>query len=158
MDGDEAFYYLNKDGQPLGGVITYVNDFNMAGDPEFVEKVLSVVERELTVSKIEEDTFRFTGLDIKVVTDGIKISMEGYSQNLKDIQEIRKVDDRNEELSKVEMKLYRKMTSKIAWLANSTRPDLCYLALQMSKKNQGATIADLREVNRILKRVRERES
>ena len=28
----------------------------------------------------------------------------------------------------------------------------------MSKKNQGVTIADLRDVNRILKRVRERKS
>ena len=50
------------------------------------------------------------------------------------------------------------MTGKIAWLANSTRPDLCYQALQMSKKNQGATISDLRDINRILKRVREKES
>ena len=56
------------------------------------------------------------------------------------------------------MKLYRKMTGKIAWLANSTRPDLCYLAMMMSKKNQGATIVDLRAVNLILKKVRERES
>ena len=56
------------------------------------------------------------------------------------------------------MKLYRKMTGKIAWLANSTRPDLCYLAMQMSKRNQGVTIADLRDVNRILQRVRDRES
>ena len=84
--------------------------------------------------------------------------MEDYSQSLKDITDIRKVDDRNEELSKLEMKLYRKMTGKIAWLANSTRPDLCYLAMQMSKKNQGVTIADLRDVNRILRKVRERES
>ena len=28
----------------------------------------------------------------------------------------------------------------------------------MSKKNQGATISDLRDVNRVLKRVREKES
>ena len=110
------------------------------------------------LSKVEKDVFRFTGLDVKVVTDGIKILMEDYSQSLKDITDIRKVDDRNEELSKLEMKLYRKMTGKIAWLANSTRPDLCYLAMQMSKKNQGVTIADLRDVNRILKKVRERES
>ena len=27
-------------------------------------------------------------------------------------------------------------------MANSTRPELCYLALQMSKRNQGATIPD----------------
>ena len=50
------------------------------------------------------------------------------------------------------------MTGKIAWLANSTRPDLCFQALQMSKKNQEATISDLRDVNRILKKVREKES
>ena len=56
------------------------------------------------------------------------------------------------------MKLYRKMTGKIAWLANSTRPDLCYQALEMLKKNQGATISDLRDVNQVLKRVREKES
>ena len=56
------------------------------------------------------------------------------------------------------MKLYRKMTGKITWPANSTRPDLCYQALQMSKKNQGATISDLRDINRILKHVHNKES
>ena len=77
---------------------------------------------------------------------------------MKEITEIRKTDDRTEPLTKLEMKLYRKMTGKIAWMANSTRPNLCYQTLQMSKKNQGATISDLRDVNRVLKRVREKES
>ena len=108
-------------------MITHVDDFNLPGTPDFVKKVISVVEEELTVSKIEEDIFRFTGLDVKAVTDGIEISMKDYSQSLRDITEIRKVDDRTEPLSKLEMKLFRKMTGKIAWLANSTRPDLCYL-------------------------------
>ena len=56
------------------------------------------------------------------------------------------------------MKLYCKMTGKIAWLANSTRPDLCYQALQMSKKNQEATILDLRDINRVIKHVHIKES
>ena len=84
--------------------------------------------------------------------------MEDYSKGLKEITDIRKTDDRNEPLTKLEMKLYRKMTGKIAWFANSTRPNLCYQALQISKKNQGATISDLRDVNRVLKQVREKES
>ena len=120
--------------------------------------MISLVEQDLTISKIEEDVFRFIGLNIKVIEDYIEISMEDYFWNLKDVTEIRKVEDRKEELSKLEMKLYRKMTGKIAWLANSTRPDLCYLAMQMSKKNQGATIADLRDVNWILKRDTEKGS
>ena len=53
------------------------------------------------------------------------------------------------------MKEYRKITGKIAWEANSTRPDLCFTALQMSKKNKKTTISDLRDVRRVLKMVRE---
>ena len=56
------------------------------------------------------------------------------------------------------MKLYRNITGKIAWLANSTRPDLCYQAVTLSKKNQGATISDLRDINRVLKHVHSRDS
>ena len=50
------------------------------------------------------------------------------------------------------------MTGKIAWLANSTRPDLSLNALQILKNSKEATISDLRDVNRILTKVRERES
>ena len=50
------------------------------------------------------------------------------------------------------------MTGKISWLANSTRPDLSFTALQMSKKNNAATIADLRDINRVLKKVRKKDS
>ena len=158
IDGDEAFYFMNENGSLSGEILTHVDNFNVAGTPEFIEKVISHVERELTVSKIEEDTFRFTGLDVKVVDDGIEVSMEDYTQSLQDIKQIRKVENREELLTKLEMKEYRKMTGKIAWLANSTRPDLCFTALQMSKKNKEATISDLRDMNRVLKSVREHSS
>ena len=83
--------------------------------------------------------------------------MNVYMQSLKDIKEIQKAD-RDEELWKLEMKEYRKMTGNIAWLANSTRPDLSYTALQMSKMNNAATISDLRDINQILKKVKEMDS
>ena len=57
---------------------------------------------------------------------------------------------------KLEMKEFRKMTGKISWLANSTHPDLSYTALTMSKRNNSARISDLRDISRILKKVRER--
>ena len=138
--------------------MTHVDNFEVAGTPEFLKEIISVVEDELTVSKVEEDTFRYTGLDVKIVSEGIKISMEDYSKSLKEITEIKIMDDRTKPLTKLEMKLYQKMTGKIAWLANSTRPDLCYQALQMSKKNQGATISDLRDINRVLKESEKRRA
>ena len=117
------------------------------------QELQTYIGRELTMSKIEEDCFRFTGLDIKKVDKGIKVSIEDYTNSLEDIKEIRKVDDQNELLTKLEMKEYRKMTGQIAWLANSTRPDLSFNALQMLKNSKEATISDLRDVNRILTNV-----
>ena len=83
----EAFYYLNTNGK-LHDSITHVDNFNLVGTPDFVKHDISVVQEELTVSKIEEDVFRFMGLDTKSVETGIEISMEDYSKSLKDITEI----------------------------------------------------------------------
>ena len=92
---------------------------------------------------------------MKVVDDTIKVSMEDYTNSLQDIKNIRRVKDRNEPLTKFEMKEYRKITGKIAWLANSTRPDLFFTALQVLKNNKEATISNLSDASRILKKVRE---
>ena len=158
IHGDEAFYYSNVEGSLQGAILTHVDDFYIAGTPDFVKRTIDHIGRELTVSKIEEDCFRFTGLDIKKVDDGIEVSMEDYAESLEDIKEIRKVEDQNDPLTKLELKEYRKMTGKIAWLANSTRPDLYFIALKMSKNSKEATISDLRDLNQILAKVREGES
>ena len=63
---------------------------------------------------MEKDVFRFTGLDVKFLDKGIEISMEDHSQSLKDIIDVKKMDDRDQELSKIEMQLYRKYKGKIA--------------------------------------------
>ena len=47
------------------------------------------------------------------------------------------------------------MTGKLCWLANSTRPDLSYTALAMSKKNNSAQIKDLRDITRVVRKAKE---
>ena len=114
----------------IGAVITHVDDFTLAGTEDFIKEVLETVARELTVSKIERDSFRYTGIDVSAVDDGIEIEMEDYVASLEEVKEIRKAD-RDEYLTKAELKIFRKMTSKLSWLANSSRPDLSYTALAM---------------------------
>ena len=139
MEGDKAFYYLHQDGELMGSVITHVADFTIAGIEDFIKEVLETFSRELTVSKIERDNFRYTGMDILTVEDGIVIQMEDYVNSLEDIKEIRKAD-RNDNLTKAKIKEYRKVTGKQSWLANSTRPDLSYAALSMSRETNLPTI------------------
>ena len=52
-------------------VSTCVDDFDLAGTKSFVERVTKKVSTELDVSKVEDDRFRYTGIDIKKVENGI---------------------------------------------------------------------------------------
>ena len=108
IHSDEAFYYSTVNGKLQGAILTHVDYFYIAGTPDFVKKIIEHIGKELTMSKIEEDCFRFTGLDIKKVDDGIEVSMKDYAESLEVIKEIRKVEDRNEPLTKLKMKEYRK--------------------------------------------------
>ena len=113
-----------------------------------------MVSRELTVSKIERDNFRYTGIDVKTIEDGIEIEMKDYVDSLEEVKEIRKAV-RDDPLTRAELKVFRKMTGKLSWLANSTRPDLSYTALAMSKKNNSAQIKDLRDITRVINKAKE---
>ena len=130
-----------------------MDDFTIAGIVSFIEEVLDMIERELTISKIKRDKFCFIGSDVLTKEDGIEIEMADYVASLQDIADIRKAD-KYEDLTKQELKEYRKITGKLSWLANSNRPDLSFTALEMSKKNNSAKIADLRNISRVLKKVR----
>ena len=49
LDGGEAFYFLNEGGHLQGAVITHFDYFNLVGTEEFVQKLITHVEQELTV-------------------------------------------------------------------------------------------------------------
>ena len=47
---------------------------------------------------------------------------------------------------------------KLNWQAANTRPDIAIYALDLAKKQRKATIKDLRDVYRVLKKVQKKES
>ena len=116
-----------------------------------------LLRKNFTISRVESSTFRFTGIDIVKTKEGIEVSMEDYAQYIEEIKEIRKAGN-NEPLTKTEYKVFRKYAGKIQWLAENVRPDLAFVGLNMSMKNNDATTGDLKKVNRIVKKVKSRES
>ena len=86
MEGDEAFYYLHRNGELIGTVVTHVDDFTLAGTEAYINEVLETVFRELTVSKIERDNFRYTGIDVKTIEDGIEVEREDYVDSLEEVR------------------------------------------------------------------------
>ena len=86
----------------------------------------------------------------------IIVSMEDYAKSLEKI-EIRKglPDD---PLTEVEMKMYRKYVGQLSWLASNTRPDLAIHVLNSARKQKNAVLKDLRDINRIVEKIGEKES
>merc|ERR1712105_61467 len=95
-------------------------------------------------------------IDVKKVGDLIELSMNDYAASLEDV-EIRE-DKSDDKLTREEMRVLRKYVGKLTWLAVNTRPDLAIYALDLAKKQKSAVLMDLRTVNRILQKVREKES
>ena len=112
MPGDEAFYYENKEGRLKGAVLSHVDDFTITDEEEFVERIVSGILDRFTISKVEKDKFRFTGLDVRAEKERIEVSMEDYASSVESIEEIRKAE-RKENLTKMELKEYRKYTGKV---------------------------------------------
>ena len=65
-----------------------MDDFSLAGTGEFLKMVLDGVSEKMTVSKVERDKFRFTGLDVHGMKEGIEISMDDYVDSLEDVKDI----------------------------------------------------------------------
>merc|ERR1712115_637982 len=157
LPGEDAVYYQHINGNLIGMLLSHVDDFTITGTNEFVNRIVEGLKKIFTISKIEENNFRFTGLDVKTNDEQIEISMEDYANSINEIKDIRKAN-RTEILTKAELKEYRKYTGKLSLLAQGTRPDLSYLALDLSKKNNSASISDLRNINSIVEKVKKEEN
>ena len=158
VTGDDAMYtYHDEKGKLIGIVSLYVDDFNSAGTKDFHKKVTDPLQKRFTFGKKEEGSFRFTGLDILHTENGIVVKQNDYRDSLEEVQ-IDNNDDPNRELNLKEYKQFRGAVGKLQWLSEGTRPDLAYDTLSMSMKTKHATVADMRKLNKIVKKAREGDS
>ena len=157
LPSDYAYFYYRKGDKLVGQAVIHVDDFFIAGTDEFLDWFEQMVKNNLKVSRVEHGRFRFTGVDIFQDGNKIEVSMNAYANSLVPIEDFRKGEN-TEELNALELKIYRKYTGKLLWLAENCRPDIAYLANQLSKKSHLATLSDLKFVNKVLKKVKERDN
>ena len=80
----------------------------MAEMESFLEEVKKGIRICIKVSKVEENKFRYTGLDVKRHSDGFTVSMNDYVNSFTAVKDIRK-EPGITELTKLQLKRYRKM-------------------------------------------------
>ena len=50
--------------------------------------------------------------------------------------------------------MYRKFVGKVSWLAENYRPDLAIVVLNMARKSKKATLRDLANINKVIKKIK----
>ena len=119
--------------------------------------MIEKIKKLMTVSKVEKSKFRFTGVDVEKTENGIAVSMEDYANSIEEIKDFRNVKA-SEKLTSFEQKIYRKYVGKFMWLSENCRPDLAFTSLDMAKKNNSATVGDLKRINAVIKRIRKKKN
>ena len=157
LQGDEAFYYRhNGEGDLERMISSHVDDFILARTTELMEQITEKVKEKLDISKLEDNMFRFNGIDVFKEEDRIVIIMEEYAKTLEKL-EIGKGSS-EEELTEAELKVFRKYIGKFNWLASDTTPDLAMYVMESARKQKKATLKELRNINRIFEKVVEKEN
>ena len=135
--------------------MSHVDDFILAGTREFLREITQKIQEKLDISKLEDNVFRFTGIDV-FKEDRIVISMEEYAKSLEKLEIIRGSSE--EELTETELRIYKKYIGKLKWLVSNMRPDLAVYVIKSAKKQKKATLKELRNNNRILEEVVEEQN
>ena len=129
--GDECYYQkYDKEGKLIGMLLTRIDDFIYNGNEEFVKQVEELFKKELAVSKVEKNQFRFCGLDVKQEKCKIVVSMEDYAEAIVET-EIPKRAKNEDKLNEDQMTVMRGLAGQMQWLAQQCRMDISYGAHQL---------------------------
>ena len=65
ITGDEAVLYKKEGNKTIGIIVLHVDDIMATGSEEFFNTVISNIKNKFRFSKLENDKFRFTGIDVE---------------------------------------------------------------------------------------------
>ena len=149
-DLDEAMYlhFSKKDDiQSIAGIaLTHVDDILHGGNETF-KHVMLEVKQAFNFGTDENDEFRYVGMHMKRMSDGILVDQDHYVKAIElPSMEIAEGLEMNDTLSKEGQTLFRGHVAKLLHVGYQSRPDSCFEAKCLSTKFGKATKSDLKTV------------
>ena len=106
------------------------------------------------------EAFTYIGINIKQNPDmSITVDQQNYTNSLNLIPLTKEQTlEPQRKLNERETKLLKNAIGQLNWLANISRPEISYQVSTISAKIKTATIADIKETNKIIKLVKQNKS
>lgn len=150
---DKAMF-LWKNGDHITGIlVAHVDDFLYGGDQSFLSKIVPQIKTVFQIGSEEENSFKYTGLEVASDRNSITLATLEYSQSITEIETIGLRCDKERPLTQKEITTLRSKAGQINWISGQSRPDLafdnCFLANKLSKP----TVMDFYIANKIIRKI-----
>ena len=148
------FCYFEKD-RLVGLFLIHVDDFIWCGTVQFKTQIVDKLENTFKIGKQEQGNFKYIGLRITQQDKHIIMDQDAYVEGLLPIPiNASRASQKQETLNKEEITQLRSIIGQINWVANQTRPDVCFENLELSVSMKDPKIEDIIKANKVVKKLR----
>ena len=152
---DKALFTWQSEGELYGIMLIHVDDLLFGGTSKFRKDVIDPLCAIFKIRSEQTQCFTYIGLQLTQHEDkSISVTQNSFAQSIKKIP----VDSSSEVRDLVnedERTHLRSAIGQLNWLAGISRPDLSFDVCQLSTQVTQATIRDLVQANKVIKRAKE---
>ena len=152
---DDAIFYLYDNNKLQGILCAHVDDFCWGGTEQFELKIIKSIKQCFKISTEELQTFKYLGINVRQTDSCIEIDQNSYINELKEVEiSHEKRKNKYAQLNKEEARQLRGLAGQLNWMASQTRPDMAYNACEISVSIKDATINDLIQANKYIRKAK----
>ena len=143
-----AFYYHTTNGKVDLLLTTHVDDFLWAST-ETGDAIMDRLLERFEVGRRERDRLRFCGKQFDRAGSDVLLDVTDNTRRITyiDIAKSRKPSD---PITQGEERQLRSVVGSLSWIARQGRPDILYKVSYLQSKVKGASVAILKEANKVL--------
>ena len=144
-----ALYSYQEGGDVKAMICSHVDDILWACKPE-AEWIIEKAKKSFVWGKEEVGNFRYCGKDIKQDDDGtIHVNCKDTTLRIGRIQ-IPPKRTLTDKATEAEVTQLKSVAGSLSWVARQCRPDLSYRVSRLQTRSARATVADLKEANKVI--------
>ena len=156
---DPALFYFENDSKLSGVLVSHIDDFLHAGDAVFEAEVMNKLRQRFVAGKLMHSTFPYIGFQITQTEEGIVLDQSKYVNEMNvPVLAPNRMQNKDDELTRDEYTMFRKVIGSLNWVAHGSRPDLLFDLIDLSIKFNKANVGDLTRALKIARKLKDSES
>lgn len=153
---DNGIFFF-KNTEIYGIMILHVDDIMWSGTEEKMKPIINKLKGVFQISHENENAFTYIGVHTSQKPDNsIMLHQSSYTESINTIPlSPESAKNPHQLLDDNEVRSLRGALGQLNWLSNMTRPDISFTVSKISGHIKGATVADIKETNKMIKYVKD---